>query len=83
MIILTERKKTREKSGWLIHVKLGEVGFAIDAPTKDEAIRIALERAWAMVSRGACSINIPKIIRVNGESYQAPPDSVRIANHID
>jgi hypothetical protein len=83
MIILTKRKRVNEKSCWLIHVNLGEVGFAIDAPTAEEAVKTALKRAEAMVSRGTCSINIPRIVRINGKPVLAPPNSVCIANHID
>jgi hypothetical protein len=83
MIILTGKKKIKENSGWLININLGEVGFAVDAVTKEEAIRIALDRAWETISRGTCSINMPKVVKVNGEPYNVPHSSVRIANHID
>jgi hypothetical protein len=83
MIILTRKKSLKEKSDWVVHVSLGEVGFAVDAPTREDAARIALERAEVMVTRGTCSINIPKIVRINGSPYSSPPNSVRIANHIN
>jgi hypothetical protein len=82
MIILTEKKSVKEKrGGHLVHVNLGEVGFAINAPTREEAIMIALERAWEMVSKGTCSINIPKAVRVDGEPCQSPSISFRVASY--
>jgi hypothetical protein len=76
MIILTEKKR-----GHIVHVNLGEVGFAVDTVSKEEAIKIALDLAWEMVSKGTCSINIPKAVRVDGEPCQSPSISFRVASY--
>jgi hypothetical protein len=81
MIILTKSNKANRDNNWLVHVNLGEVGLIIDAPSKEEAVRIVNERAHKMVTCGTCSFMIPKIVRINGEPYRAPPAIIRVAGH--
>jgi hypothetical protein len=81
MIILTKPNKTSRDNNWLVYVNLGEVGLAIKASSKEEAIEIANERAHKMVTGGTCSFTIPKIVKINGEPYRAPPAIIRVAGH--
>jgi hypothetical protein len=80
MLILRESNKTNKS--WLIHVNLGEIGLIIDAPSKEEAIKVVNERTHKMVTEGTCSFTIPKVVRVDGEPYQAPLTVIRVKGHI-
>jgi hypothetical protein len=82
MLILKEFNKTNKSDSWLIHVNLGEVGLIINAPSKEEAIRLAKERAHKMVTEGTCSFTIPKIMKIDGKPYQAPLTVIQVKSHI-
>jgi hypothetical protein len=82
MLILKESTRASKDNAWLIHVNLGEVGLIIEASSKEEAIKIANERTHKMVTTGTCSFTIPKIMRIDGKPYQAPPATIRITGHI-
>jgi hypothetical protein len=82
MLILKESNKAGKDNCWLVHVNLGEVGLAINAPSKEEAIKTANELAHKKVTAGTCSFTIPKIVRINGEPYRAPPIIVRDTSRI-
>jgi hypothetical protein len=61
----------------LVHVNMGEIGWIIDAPTEEEAIRIATVRASKIVTQDTVSHIHPRVVRINGKPYEAPPLTVR------
>jgi hypothetical protein len=68
-----------KKQTFLIHVDMGEVGRCIKATSKEEAIRIATDWATRIVTKKTCSHIQPRVIRVEGEPYEAPPLRVKLA----
>jgi hypothetical protein len=62
----------------IVSVKLGDVNFVIDAPSKEEAIEKANKKSNEMVTTGTCSFQIPEVITIDGEPYKAPHTKVKV-----
>jgi hypothetical protein len=67
-----------KKKTFLIHVDMGQVGRCIKAKSKEEAIKIATNWATRMIIKKTCSHIQPRVIRVEGEPYEAPPLRVKL-----
>jgi hypothetical protein len=79
MVILKKLKESDDKKSYHFCVRLGEVSFSIEASSKEEAIELANDRTWNLVNTGDQAFMCPKILRIDGEPYEAPHTIVR--NH--
>jgi hypothetical protein len=66
-----------KKESHIIHVDIGEIIYVVGNSSKEEAIKIVTERTTDFVkeTQGHC---IPRIVKIDGEEYEAPPSKVRI-----
>ena len=65
---------------FIVHVDMGKIGYVIEAESKEEAVKIATQKAVGFVTDGTCSHIHPRVISVDGEEYNAPPLTVRISD---
>ncbi|KAA6357647.1 MAG: hypothetical protein EZS28_046827 [Streblomastix strix] len=66
-----------KKESHIIHVDIGEIIYVVGNSSKEEAIKIVTERTTDFVTetQGHC---IPRIVKIDGEEYEAPPSKVSL-----
>lgn len=65
-----------KKNTYCVTVELGKVNYGVKAKSEEDAIFLANKKAWKIKKKDAIALTIPKIIKIDGKDYRAPPTKV-------
>jgi hypothetical protein len=65
---------------YIVNVDLGEIGYVIEASSKEDAAKIATRKASGFIgaNKDFCSIQFQKVVRIDGKVYESPLPMVRV-----